>query len=95
MFFFFFCHSSGKTAHRLTLFYLCNDVVQNCKKKQAKIYMDTFKGVLKDAAPFVRYVHLFHKSFCFLKFMLPCARLDFVKKYFENYVHTHVRYYII
>ncbi|CAE1326432.1 Regulation of nuclear pre-mRNA domain-containing protein 2 [Acanthosepion pharaonis] len=44
----------GKTAHRLTLFYLCNDVVQNCKKKQAKIYMDTFKGVLKDAAPFVR-----------------------------------------
>ncbi|CAI9717324.1 Hypothetical predicted protein [Octopus vulgaris] len=43
-----------KTAHRLTLFYLCNDVVQNCKKKQAKIYMDTFKNVLKDAAYFVR-----------------------------------------
>ncbi|GAB1604954.1 regulation of nuclear pre-mRNA domain-containing protein 2-like isoform X2 [Argonauta hians] len=43
-----------KTSHRLTLFHLCNDVVQNCKKKQAKIYMDTFKHVLKDAAYFVR-----------------------------------------
>lgn len=34
---------------RLTLVYLANDVIQNCKRKNAKIYQDSFKTVLNDA----------------------------------------------
>lgn len=34
---------------RLTLVYLANDVIQNCKRKNAKIYQDSFKSVLIDA----------------------------------------------
>ncbi|BFZ01931.1 hypothetical protein BsWGS_04970 [Bradybaena similaris] len=45
---------SATPAHRLTLFYLCNDVVQNCKKKKAFIYNSTFKEYLREAASFVR-----------------------------------------
>ena len=36
------------------MFYLANDVVQNCKKKNAKIYLLAFKNVLKDAVVLVR-----------------------------------------
>lgn len=39
---------------RLALFYLANDVIQNCKRKNAKIYQDTFKKVLTEAIRFVR-----------------------------------------
>ncbi|KAK7011650.1 regulation of nuclear pre-mRNA domain-containing protein 2 [Biomphalaria glabrata] len=41
-------------SHRLTLFYLCNDVVQTCKKKKAFVYNTTFKEHLKEAASLVR-----------------------------------------
>ncbi|XP_005098576.1 regulation of nuclear pre-mRNA domain-containing protein 2 isoform X2 [Aplysia californica] len=41
-------------SHRLTLFYLCNDVVQTCKKKKAFIYNSTFKEHLREAAALVR-----------------------------------------
>ncbi|KAH9520157.1 Regulation of nuclear pre-mRNA domain-containing protein 2 [Bulinus truncatus] len=40
-------------AHRLTLFYLCNDVVQTCKKKKAFVYNTTFKEHLREAASLV------------------------------------------
>ncbi|CAD5125642.1 DgyrCDS13844 [Dimorphilus gyrociliatus] len=41
-------------AHRVTLFNLCNDVVQNCKRKHAPMYQDSFKRVLTDAAEYVK-----------------------------------------
>jgi len=41
-------------SHRLTLLYLCNDVIQNCKKKKAFIYNATFKEHLPEAAALVR-----------------------------------------
>ncbi|CAL1526122.1 unnamed protein product [Lymnaea stagnalis] len=41
-------------SHRLTLFYLCNDVVQTCKKKKAFVYNTTFKEHLREAAALVR-----------------------------------------
>ena len=39
---------------RLALFYLANDVIQNCKRKNAKQYQDTFKECLSDAVALVR-----------------------------------------
>ncbi|XP_074651428.1 uncharacterized protein LOC141906116 isoform X2 [Tubulanus polymorphus] len=45
---------NAKPAQRLTLFYLCNDVVQNCKRKNAVIFQTLFKTVLKDAVLLVR-----------------------------------------
>ncbi|XP_067666545.1 regulation of nuclear pre-mRNA domain-containing protein 2-like isoform X2 [Haliotis asinina] len=44
----------AKAAHRLTLFYLCNDVVQNCKRKNAIVYRESFKDVIRAAAIFAR-----------------------------------------
>ncbi|CAH2326910.1 regulation of nuclear pre-mRNA domain-containing 2 isoform X1 [Pelobates cultripes] len=41
-------------SHRLNLFYLANDVLQNCKRKNALIYRDTFSDVLLEAASLVR-----------------------------------------
>ncbi|XP_059363279.1 regulation of nuclear pre-mRNA domain-containing protein 2-like [Carassius carassius] len=40
--------------HRLNLFYLANDVIQNCKRKNAIIYRTTFADVLPDAALLVK-----------------------------------------
>ncbi|XP_056402327.1 regulation of nuclear pre-mRNA domain-containing protein 2 [Hyla sarda] len=41
-------------SHRLNLFYLANDIIQNCKRKNAIIYRDTFADVLPEAASLVR-----------------------------------------
>lgn len=38
-----------------------NDVVQSCKKKNAKIYLLAFKNVLKDAVVLVRDASIKHK----------------------------------
>lgn len=57
---------------RLTLFYLCNEVVQTCKRKHAIVFKDAFKEVLKDAALLVRLVRtffLFEHILNFLKFI--------------------------
>lgn len=43
------------------MFYLVNDVVQSCKKKNAKIYLLAFKNVLKDAVVLVRDATVKHK----------------------------------
>ncbi|TSL82602.1 Regulation of nuclear pre-mRNA domain-containing protein 2 [Bagarius yarrelli] len=40
--------------HRLNLFYLANDVIQNCKRKNAIIYRGTFAEILPGAALLVR-----------------------------------------
>lgn len=43
--------------HRLNLFYLANDVIQNCKRKNAIIYRTAFADVLPDAALLVKLVN--------------------------------------
>ncbi|GAA6093739.1 regulation of nuclear pre-mRNA domain-containing protein 2 [Tachysurus ichikawai] len=40
--------------HRLNLFYLANDVIQNCKRKNAIAYRGTFAEILPNAALLVR-----------------------------------------
>uniref|UniRef100_A0A452HU46 Regulation of nuclear pre-mRNA domain-containing protein 2 n=1 Tax=Gopherus agassizii TaxID=38772 RepID=A0A452HU46_9SAUR len=40
--------------HRLNLFYLANDVIQNCKRKNAIVFRDTFAEVLPEAAALVK-----------------------------------------
>lgn len=41
-------------SHRLNLFYLANDIIQNCKRRNAIIYRDTFADVLPEAASLVK-----------------------------------------
>ncbi|XP_068109336.1 regulation of nuclear pre-mRNA domain-containing protein 2 [Hyperolius riggenbachi] len=41
-------------AHRLNLFYLANDIIQNCKRRNAIVYRETFADVLPEAASLVR-----------------------------------------
>ncbi|XP_036394718.1 regulation of nuclear pre-mRNA domain-containing protein 2-like [Megalops cyprinoides] len=40
--------------HRLNLFYLANDVIQNCKRKNAIVYRSSFAEVLPEAALLVK-----------------------------------------
>ncbi|KAL4636176.1 regulation of nuclear pre-mRNA domain-containing protein 2 [Arapaima gigas] len=44
----------SEAAHRLNLFYLANDVIQNCKRKNAIVYRSTFAEVLPEAALLVK-----------------------------------------
>ncbi|KAJ8354848.1 hypothetical protein SKAU_G00224150 [Synaphobranchus kaupii] len=44
----------SEAAHRLNLFYLANDVIQNCKRKNAIIYRNSFAEVLPEAALLVK-----------------------------------------
>lgn len=44
----------SKIPHRLILFYVCNDIIQTCKRKHAMVLKDAFKEVLKDAVLLVR-----------------------------------------
>ena len=39
---------------RLALFYLANDVIQNCKRKNARVFQDTFRHCLVEAVGLVR-----------------------------------------
>ncbi|ESP05352.1 hypothetical protein LOTGIDRAFT_102650 [Lottia gigantea] len=41
-------------SQKLLLFYLCNDVVQNCKRKQAVEFLESFKGVLGESIQLVK-----------------------------------------
>ncbi|TRY65122.1 hypothetical protein DNTS_009675 [Danionella cerebrum] len=41
-------------SHRLNLFYLANDVIQNCKRKNAMVYRTTFTDVLPEAMNLIR-----------------------------------------
>ncbi|XP_075463712.1 regulation of nuclear pre-mRNA domain-containing protein 2 isoform X2 [Ascaphus truei] len=40
--------------HRLNLFYVANDVIQNCKRRNAVVYRETFAEVLPEAASLVK-----------------------------------------
>ncbi|XP_075699479.1 regulation of nuclear pre-mRNA domain-containing protein 2 [Rhinoderma darwinii] len=40
--------------HRLNLFYLANDIIQNCKRRNAIIYRDAFADALPEAASLVK-----------------------------------------
>jgi len=39
---------------RLTLLYLCNEIVQTCKRKHATAFKDSFKEVIPEATSLVR-----------------------------------------
>ncbi|XP_051992057.1 regulation of nuclear pre-mRNA domain-containing protein 2-like isoform X2 [Xyrauchen texanus] len=43
----------SEASHRLNLFYLANDVIQNCKRKNAIVYRTTFTDVLLEAIKLV------------------------------------------
>ncbi|GAB6031198.1 Regulation of nuclear pre-mRNA domain-containing protein 2 [Chamberlinius hualienensis] len=44
----------AKLNHRLSLFYLANDVIQNSKRKGFTQFLDSWKPMLKKAVPYVR-----------------------------------------
>ncbi|XP_066466390.1 regulation of nuclear pre-mRNA domain-containing protein 2 [Tiliqua scincoides] len=48
------CLRASAFPHRLNLFYLANDVIQNCKRKNAIVFRDTFAEVLPEAAALVK-----------------------------------------
>ncbi|XP_078487647.1 regulation of nuclear pre-mRNA domain-containing protein 2-like [Ciona intestinalis] len=45
---------NAKASHRLTLLYLCNDVIQNCRRKNAAVYKETFTDTLPEAVAHLR-----------------------------------------
>ncbi|XP_078062084.1 regulation of nuclear pre-mRNA domain-containing protein 2-like, partial [Mustelus asterias] len=47
-------NGSASIPHRLNLFYVANDVIQNCKRKNAIIFRDAFSEVLIEAGTLVR-----------------------------------------
>ncbi|XP_038643209.1 regulation of nuclear pre-mRNA domain-containing protein 2-like isoform X2 [Scyliorhinus canicula] len=48
------CMRKSSIPHRLNLFYVANDVIQNCKRKNAIIFRDAFSEVLVEAGALVR-----------------------------------------
>uniref|UniRef100_A0A8C7WZ15 CID domain-containing protein n=1 Tax=Oryzias sinensis TaxID=183150 RepID=A0A8C7WZ15_9TELE len=46
---------TADSAHRLNLLYLANDVIQNCKRKNAIVYRTAFAELLPDAFLLVRH----------------------------------------
>ncbi|XP_050711484.1 regulation of nuclear pre-mRNA domain-containing protein 2-like isoform X3 [Eriocheir sinensis] len=44
----------SKVPHRLTLFYVCNDIVQNSRRKKIPDLVQHFATAIKEAAPLVR-----------------------------------------
>ncbi|KAF7664808.1 hypothetical protein LDENG_00164750, partial [Lucifuga dentata] len=46
---------TADASHRLNLFYLANDVIQNCKRKNAMVYRTAFAEVLPDAFLMINY----------------------------------------
>lgn len=45
---------TADASHRLNLFYLANDVIQNCKRKNAIVYRTAFAEVLRDTFALVK-----------------------------------------
>ncbi|XP_036948950.1 regulation of nuclear pre-mRNA domain-containing protein 2a isoform X2 [Acanthopagrus latus] len=43
------CLKKSESPHRLNLIYLANDIIQNCKRKNAIVYRTAFAEVLRDA----------------------------------------------
>ncbi|KAK4313203.1 hypothetical protein Pmani_015434 [Petrolisthes manimaculis] len=44
----------SKVHHRLTLFYVCNDIVQNCRRKKVLDLVQHFATAIKESTPLVR-----------------------------------------
>jgi len=44
----------AKAPMRLTLLYLCNEIIQTCKRKHATAFKDSFKDVILEATALVR-----------------------------------------
>lgn len=67
-----FISISAKISHRLTMFYLANDVVQNSKRKGFLLFVNSFAEVLKEATLLVRSV-VYNSCKCYntLKYGLP------------------------
>lgn len=53
-FYLYLLSSLAAYPHRLNLFYLANDVIQNCKRKNAIIFRESFADVLPEAAALVK-----------------------------------------
>lgn len=49
------CVKKSDPAHRLNLLYLANDIIQNCKRKNAIVYRTAYAEVLPDAFSLVNY----------------------------------------
>ncbi|XP_041665257.1 regulation of nuclear pre-mRNA domain-containing protein 2a [Cheilinus undulatus] len=49
------CLKKSESSHRLNLIYLANDVIQNCKRKNAIVYRTAFAEVLRDAFSLINY----------------------------------------
>ncbi|XP_039268282.2 uncharacterized protein LOC120343211 isoform X1 [Styela clava] len=45
---------TSNTKHRLTLWYLANDVIQSCGRKKADVFKDYFANILPEAIAFLR-----------------------------------------
>lgn len=48
------CSFTANSSQRLNLFYVANDVIQNCKRKNAIVYRTAFAEVLPDACALVK-----------------------------------------
>ena len=55
---------AAKPPRRLTLFYICNEIVQTCKRKRATSFKDSFEQVLLEAVALVRF-NYYHYSILF------------------------------
>ena len=53
---FLFYFPAAKVSHRLTLFYVCNDIVQNARRKKLLTLVQQFFTAIKEGAPLVRSV---------------------------------------
>nr|XP_027225126.1 actin cytoskeleton-regulatory complex protein PAN1-like [Penaeus vannamei] len=51
----------SKVPHRLTLFYVCNDIVQNARRKKILDIVQHFATAIKESAPLVRDEKIRHK----------------------------------
>ena len=47
--------SEGKSDKLLALFYVCNDIVQNCRRKSADAYLKTFESALLNILPLLNH----------------------------------------
>lgn len=51
--------ASSSSKQKLALFYLANEVIQNCRRKNARIFQESFKKILPRAIEIVGLVSQF------------------------------------
>ena len=64
------CYFLAKPPRRVTLFYICNEIVQTCKRKRATPYKESFQQILPEATALVRLVlqGFHHTHTCYTMF---------------------------